>query len=158
MKPRFLLLVLPMLPALVVGPAFEGGTAWLHTHGTSGGHLHLVAAATDHSHPTSPDEEHDAWHGHCHDSAPPIEGIRDEPAPEGLRIQFPDLLVIAPGGSVPRSATSSGMLAVLPPPLRHWTVLEHPRPADPRPSAGPPRRARRSGLAELVRSSHAILI
>jgi hypothetical protein len=146
-------LLVALLPVFALGPALGGGMAWFHSHGPSGGHLHLVPSEHGHDH-----DALDAWHEVQHHRAQEGESHEvAEHAPDGLRIEMPAVIATAPS-KAPAPGTSIAPPAFLPSP--GWSV-ELPgatcRPERCR-SGWPPGKARRSGVAALLRSSHAILI
>lgn len=151
---RTFLLVL-LLPALFFGQALGGMAAWVHSHGSSGAHLHLVADRIDDDLLGSLHERFDAQHRHEHEDDAREE---EEPAPTGMPIELPELLAAPCKG--PRLASAQGLHvpALLATP--RWPLVLHVRaPAHERGRSGsPPRGAERSGIAALLRSSHAIRI
>jgi hypothetical protein len=154
--PQRVLLVLGLIAALVLGSALGGSTAWLHSHGHSGGHVHLVAAEIAPADLEVLHAWHDARHHEGHEHAPEEE--REEgPAPDELLIELPQILAAASRTStVP---TTSVQAPALPASLR-WqlALVESVHRPDVCRSGWPPEVAGRSGVAALLRSSHAILI
>ncbi len=149
-----MLLVLALLPALIFGPALRG-TAWFHAHGTSGGHLHLPPSEPDHDDLGALHAWHDAQHRYAHETEKHQEA---EPTPEGLLIELPQILAAAPGRSTLASAASIHASLLPPSPRWHVFLVATTYRPDLFRSGWPPQRAQRSGVAALVRSSHAILI
>lgn len=152
---RQILLLLVLLPALIVGPALGGRAAWLHSHGPSGEHLHLLAAEPDPADVGTLHEWHETQHRHGDE-----EGTDEEerPAPTGLLIELPEILAAPSNGQSWSSATSLDLPALLPSPRWHLALLESQHRPELCRSGWPPQPAKRSGVAELLRSSHAILI
>ena len=151
-----ILLLLAVLPVLVLGPALGGMVAWLHSHGSSGAHLHLVLEHGEH-HGAGPSH---AWHAHQHrhDGEDETSGGDDEPSPEGLRLELRELVAAAPRAAAPAPATSIHVLALLPAPAWEPARIEGLPPARSHRSVWPPPGSSRSGLAALLRSSHALRI
>ena len=152
--PPQMLLVLALLPALIFGPALGGMAAWLHSHGPSGGHLHLLALETDHD-LGARQEWHDAQHRHDHQDDTHHE---EEPTPVGLLIELPQVIGTAPRVTALSSATWFPLPAFVPSVRSTLVLVESTYRPDLRRSGWPPQRAKRSGVAALLRSSHAILI
>ncbi len=120
--------------------------------------MHVVAMPVDHAHLDALHALHDAEDRHDHEERTHEEGRPEEPAPRGLLIELPHVLAARPRGATSSSATSLAPIVALPSPSLRPAPVEGPlRPEDPR-SAWPSRRAKRSGVAALLRSSHAILI
>lgn len=169
---RSLLVLVALLPVLLVGPAVGGMTAWFHSHGPAGEHLHLLTEHVDaHRHGTLHDW-HDAQHGlEAHERADDAhEGGREageegvEYAPTGLVIELPRILAapyarahLASATSI-HSAPSIHLPALLPTLRQHLVFGEGPGKNGPCRSGWPPQRAKRIGVAALLCSSHAILI
>ncbi len=165
-----MLLFLALLPVLVLGSASGAMGLWLHSHGPTGGHVHLVPPHADPLQLGSLHERHDARHHHEHEhehdhepeheheGEPPDGEDEDHPAPRGLVIELPPVLAATPKSSNSSAAASTPLPSMHP--VRRWHVavqaIEH-RPDRCR-YGGPPQRARRSGVAELLRGSHALLI
>jgi hypothetical protein len=152
---RFLLLV-ALLPALVLGPAVDGAAVWIHSHEPSGAHVHVLPERLDHANLGATHGWHEGQHEYDHEG-----GLHEEesaePKPSGLRIDLPALLAATRDGSS-KSATSGLAFAALPASawsLAHVALLHRFELCR---SAWPPLRAKRSGVAALLRSSHAILI
>ncbi|MEW6072904.1 MAG: hypothetical protein AB1726_09990 [Planctomycetota bacterium] len=153
-SPGRVLLVLALLPALLSGPALGRAAAWIHWHGHSGGHVHLLR--DEHARNVAAlDGWHDAQHRPGHENG---EHEKNGPAPKGLLIDLPELVAASPPGSTAIPAASVLALALLPIPGLHLALVESSiRPGFLR-SAWPPLGSKRSGVAALLRSSHAILI
>ncbi len=128
---------------------------WLHSHGPSGEHLHLLAGQVDPDPLGTLHDWHDAQHGHEHEDATDEE---DEPTPVGLLIDFPQILAAPCVDPSFTAASSLHSLAFLPPPRWHLAPVAGPHGDGFYPSGWPPQGAKRSGVAALLRSSHAILI
>jgi hypothetical protein len=151
------ILVLVLLPALAFGPILGGAAVLLHAHGLTGEHLHVVAAAADHSHVGAFEEWHGALHEHGHDGSTQEEK-QDEPAPIGLPFELPRILATPPGSWASPCAASIVLPLALPVSTWHLAPVWSTHRLDLCRSSWPPQRARRSGTAALLRSSHAILI
>jgi hypothetical protein len=152
------LLAVALLSMLVFGSAFGGVEAWFHSHGPSGGHVHVLPEEREHGH------EHDVadlagWHRALHgsgDEGPEHE--EDGPVPEGFLLELPPITVAAPRDLSVGSALFAPMAAAIPcerPSVHSCAGSTWPGPAR---SGWPPQGSRRSGIAGLLRSSHAILI
>ena len=148
-----LLIWLALLPALLLLPALGGFAVWRHAHGPSGTHAHWLASTEDvgdarahhalHAHEPTRDETYGGGEGY-------------ESAPVGLVLAWPRfeaplarVHVLPPALACAVGRAAFGYIA---PPLAPFPDGVEGR------AAGPPSRARRSGLAELLRGSHAILI
>jgi len=152
---KHLLLLFFLLPTLLLAPSLGGAVAWFHAHGPSGGHLHLLPSKSAVEGLHGLQARLEARHEHADEDVTHEE--EDHP-PHGLRIELPRILAASPRGTALAAAAS--LLA--PAPLcgiREHAALAAGRS---RPRAGrahrPLVRARRSGVAELLRSSHALLI
>jgi hypothetical protein len=150
--------VLALLPALLLGPALGGMTVWVHAHDDHGGHVHVVVG---HVHDG---EQHALEHRHAlahrHDgNAQRHDDVQDEqPSPRGLLIELPEALAAARRERAV-TAEESFVLALIPPAPREFVALTiHAPRLDPCRAVGPPGGANRSAVAELLRSSHALLI
>lgn len=147
------LLVLVLIPALLLGAAFDGAVTWIHSHGLGGGHVHLLSGEHE---VAALDEWHAADHRHGHEHEPEHQ---DEPHDDhrGVVVDLPEFVAVSARGL--RKFPWDGVLAPAPV-FRRWTLM--PRAALPPPQAprsdGPPWPCRRTGVAALLRSSHAILI
>lgn len=150
-----LLFLVVLLPGLLFGPALGGMAAWLHSHGPVGEHLHLVTEQVDTNLLATLHDWHDAQHRHEHDDG---SNQDEEPAPEGLLIDLPDFLAAPGSGTTLASALSTHLPAILPVPRWHLALVEGPRGQESCCSAWPPQLTRRSGVAALLRTSHAIRI
>jgi hypothetical protein len=146
-----LLFLVALLPGLLFGPALGGMAAWLHSHGSAGDHLHLLAEQVGADHLGTLHDWHDAQH-----EQEQLDGSDegDVPAPTGLLIELPQALA---------STTLVSTLDVHPPALLQapqWKLglAEGTCRREPHRSGWPPQLAKRSGVAALLRSSHAILI
>ena len=152
MAARAFLLAL-LLPVLLLGPVGRGGSAWIHAHGTVGSHFHLLpeGAAGDVAHLHG-------WHAgqHHHESDEHHED--DERAPSGLVIALPSLLAPAAKASSPSASLPAPSLAGFPAEDACVEGDRDPRRAEPARSGWPPQRGRRTGVAALLRSSHALRI
>jgi hypothetical protein len=155
------MVVLPL--ALVLGHAFGGAAAWIHAHGPhaehehAGTHLHVLSAEID---PTDRDALHE-WHAAEHRRGPTEHqdesDPREEPAPDGFLIALPQ--VLAASSRSPTSASEGVSLAAsFPAPDRCSSPVEGTHPPDRCRPGWPSERAKRSGVATLLRSSHALLI
>ena len=148
--PALRLLVLALLPALVYGPVLGGLAAWVHAHGPSGAHLHLLQAQTEQA---DLHERHDELHGHAHERHE-----HEAPEPEGLLIEFPQVLANAPrdpgagpaASATPAAPVQSVRSSLLFAGSTHRAYLCR--------SAWPPQEPARTGVAALLLSSHALLI
>lgn len=144
-------LLLALLPALLVLPALGGIAVWWHAHGAAGAHAHGLESAGS----VLDARAHHARHLH-EDGARPGASEQLEPTPAGGVVALPRI-----DASVVRVPTLPASLDRAADPaafqVRSGTDALALRSADGR-GAGPTRRARRSGLAELLRSNHAILI
>ncbi len=150
-----MLFLLVLLPALIVGPALGGMAAWIHSHGPSGGHVHLLAKQLDHGDLGTLHDWHDAQHRHDHEDGTHEE---DEPAPTGLLIELPQILAALSSGPTLASAGSIHLPALLPSARWHSALVESTHRPDLCRSGWPPQRVKRSGVAALLCVSHAILI
>lgn len=153
-SPGRFLVVLALLPALLAVPALGGFAAWIHAHGPSGAHVHLMSSGHDHDVAAL-----EGWHDAQHRLEPADEdhdvGGR---APKGLRIELPEIVAPATHGS--NAIHAAGVRAPVPPPFAGWhppLVERSLRPWLIR-SGWPPQGTRRTGVAALLRSSHAIRI
>jgi len=146
------------MPALLVGTAVDGLTAWVHAHGPFFAHVHLVSAglgqessAADERH--AREHEHDE-HEHEHHSH---RGTAPEPVPLGLQVELPGFQAMPPRESPLTIALHLPALALVD---QAWTVPD-PRFAThgPTRTSGVPRSTgQRSGVAALLSSNHAIRI
>jgi len=168
-----------LLSVFFLGMAPGGVSTWIHAHGPEGGHLHLLPSGIDdtvgglgewHGAHHRSEAEHEAEH-HDGPRADPRDGHgarahedhgnpdEHEPAPEGVQLDLPVLLALAP--KTPGGATTVGLPGLAAPlaPLR-WCLA--PSRSGHRPelarSGDPPPWSARSGVAALLRSSHALLI
>ena len=156
---RILLFLVVLLPGLLFGPALGGMAAWLHSHGPAGEHLHLVSAQVDQDHPGTLHGWHDVQHRHEREDGREDGSDQDDvPAPTGLLLELPHILAAPVGGTTLFSAPSVPLPAVLPVPRWHLALVEGTHRHELHCSGWPPQRAMRSGVAALLRSSHAILI
>jgi len=146
------LLVLALF-ALPLGAAFDGAVAWIHSHGHRGGHLHLLAAEHE---AAAHGEWHAAEHRHEHAPEPEPDDEEREDRP-GVLVDLPEGLAASARGS--GTIPSSRVLAQAP--LLERQALT-PAVASGPPgvvrSGWPPQRGRRSGVAALLCSSHALLL
>ncbi len=152
-SPGRALLVLALLPALLLGPAFGGVAAWIHSHGPAQGHVHWLP--DDHDHDVA---AFDGWHAAQHRRGHEHGDHEEGPAPTGLLVELPGFVAASARGSTVPPTASLQALALLP--LTGWhlaLVLSSTRPGPIR-SGWPPGGTERSGVAALLRSSHAILI
>jgi len=144
-----------LLPALLCGPALGGMKAWLHSHGPSGGHLHVLMEHLAPDRLGALYDWHHAQHRRWHEG-----GTRGEDAlaPTGLMIDLPRVLVAPCRGSTFFPALSSSLPAIRPAPrwqLERVEAIDRGR----QPISGwPPERPERGGVAALLCSSHALLI
>lgn len=146
-------MILLLLPLLALGPAVGGISAWVHVHGEAGTHLHLFASGEHHG-SSAHHDWHATQHSDAHDAATADD---DEPAPGGLIVELPEELaqsVDAP--TRPRFAADASVATLLPIPSPVPRVACGARTLHARFDL-PPRQAVRSGVAVLLRSSHAIL-
>jgi len=165
---RVLLALVLLAPVLCASP-LGGLEAWIHAHGPWGGHVHVLSdldELEDHGH------GHGHGHGHRHDVADhharpesreasaraEEDHPQHHPAPEGVRIELPRVIAVAPRDSV--RATGPGVPALATAPLVRWTPerIETRGPPESMRCGRPPGRARRSGIVALLQSSHALLI
>jgi hypothetical protein len=145
-------LLLALLPALLVLPALGELVVWGHAHGPHGVHVHWLASAED----VGDARAHHARHTHepARDATDGHE--RFDSAPVGLVVVLPRC-----DASPARVQAAPSTLGAA---LGQAAFGDSSRPRPPFPcgvegrAAGPPARARRSGLAELLRGNHAILI
>lgn len=149
------LLFLVLLPGLLFGPAFGGMAAWLHSHGPAGEHLHFVTEQVGLDHLGTLHDWHDAQHRHEREDGSDQD---DVPAPTGLLVDLPHILAAPVGSTTLVSALSVHLPAVLPAPRWHLALVKGTHRHELYCSGWPPQRAKRSGVAELLRCSHAILI
>ena len=149
------LFLIVLLPGLLFGPALGGMAAWLHSHGPSGEHLHLLTEQVAQDHLGALHDWHDAQHRHEHDDGTDGE---DEPAPTGLLIELPQLLAAPLGGTTLVPALGIQVPAIIPVPRWHLALVEGIHKHELYCSGWPPQREKRTGVAALLRSSHAILI
>jgi hypothetical protein len=137
------------LLGFLVGPILNGRVGWIHAHGEHREHVHLV-----------PQPELDAddvlaeWHEtQHHDEDDP----HDEPPP-GIIVQLPAMV------AAPTTEASWIALAAIDPiplaPSFQWDLgwIEGLWESEFYPSSWPPQDRWRSGVEELLRSSHALLI
>lgn len=144
-----------LLLGLVLGPALGGSAAWIHSHGESGGHMHILPDQHVHGELGALD----AWHSEQHRQVPADEepGYEDL-APTGFLIVFHDVL------STPRGTALQGLVPDLAPLAGALPIRWHLVPIDGthRPHVcrcgWPPQGRQLSGTDALLRSSHAILI
>jgi hypothetical protein len=148
----FLLAIL--LPALLLGPALGGRAIWLHSHGQGVEHLHLLPASAS----ADRVETLDVWHELEHEDADHSHPDDHGPAPHGLVLQVPILHFVSSSPAGAESLPASFFLAIQPFCGRHGDALRGVHRAEPRRSGWPPDRGARSGVAAVLRSSHAILI
>jgi hypothetical protein len=152
---RALLLLLALLPGPLFGPALAGMGAWLHSHGPEGEHLHFLAPQVEADQLGTLHDWHAAQHGHEHEEGSDEDEV---PAPTGLLIDLPHLLAAPWGGTTLVAASSVHLPAILPVPRWHLALAEGTHGHELYRSGWPPQRTKRSGVAALLRSSHAILI
>ena len=153
--PGRVLFVLSLLTALLFGPALGGAVAWIHSHGDSGGHLHLLPDDEQENEVAALDGWHDAQHRCGHDGDGHADG---GPAPRGFLIELPAFAAAAPRGSTVVPAASAQAQIGVPRSFQHLAIVESSTPQWLIRSGWPPHRTNRSGVAALLRSSHAILI
>jgi hypothetical protein len=144
-----------LLPGLLFGQALGGMAAWFHSHGPAGEHLHLVSEQLGQDHPGTLHDWHDAQHRHEREDGSDQD---DVPAPTGLMLELPYLLAAPVRSTTLVSASSVSLPASLPVPRWHLALVEGAHRHELCCSGWPPQRAMRSGVAALLRSSHAILI
>lgn len=158
------LLVLVPLPVLGIAAGLGGMAAWFHSHGPSGAHLHLVASHTDRCerdvfHDVLAYNGHEAHHRHGQTGE---SHERDDSAPTGLRFELPEILAAPPRGPTVASATIIPPAAPRPPSPWRLALIEIEHQPDLCRAGWPPqwapRRAPRSGVLQVLDSSHAILI
>lgn len=130
--------------------------AWLHSHGPAGDHVHLLAERVDTDHHRTLHDWHAAQHRHERGGGDHEEN--ETPAPAGLLIDLPHVLATPSAGATPVAAASVHLPANLPAPRWHLALVEGTHRHELYCSGWPPQRAKRSGVAALLRSSHAILI
>lgn len=152
---RTLLFLVVLLLGLLFGPALGGMAAWLHSHGPAGEHLHFVTEQVGQDHVGTLHDWHDTQHRYEREDGSDQD---DVPAPMGLLVDLPHILAAPVGGTTLVSALSVHLPAVLPVPRWHLALVEGINRHELYCSGWPPRRAKRSGVAALLRSSHAILI
>lgn len=145
------LLLALLLPALVCGPVFGGRTVWLHSHGDEEVHVHLPPAGSAGG--LALGEWHDSQH---HDESD--EHHEHGQVPAGVVVHLPRVLVAS--SQAARALPSLGAFHIA-----AWSVTILRVDAGRRPcrpelfrSGWPPQSGQRTGVAELLRSSHAILI
>jgi len=148
------ILVLALLPALLCAPALGGVAAWIHSHGHSGAHVHLLPEEHDHDF-AALDEWHATQHRGGHEQD---DHGDDDPAPQGLLIELPELVALAPRVPTGVAGPSAQALAPLPLPRWHLAPVASSHRSDFIRSGWPPQATWRSGVAALLRSSHALLI
>jgi hypothetical protein len=145
-EPARVLFLILVLPLFVVAQAFGGSVVWIHAHGDAGAHVHVHSHAHDH-------EAHDrvTWHAseHGHDTHE-----QDLPAPDGILLALPEL--------VASTTSCTSLVATIVPPVTFPCAAED-RLGVARTVAilrreWPPPRRQRTGIAALLRTSHAILI
>jgi hypothetical protein len=149
------LFVLVLLPMLLLGPALGGVAASLHAHGDAGAHVHVLALGSAAECGSSALQD---WHAtqHQHSDGAPTTGA-DDRAPEGLTVEFPAALAQSAAAPRPRVVGDAAFAALLPIPLAVPCLASGHRAPLAR-TESPPPRAARTGVAALLRSSHAILI
>ena len=153
LRRRALLLAL-LLPGLLLllGTVVGVQTAWVHSHGEEAGHVHLLAEHADSGEAIGLE----SWHEHQHDGEEPHD--EHEPTPPGLLIDLPPLVAghqqtANPADIIASSCVRASLAWV---PGGALGRIRH-RPEVLR-SGWPPQENRRSGIAALLGSSHAILI
>ena len=114
-----------------------------------------MTETVDRGHLGSHHDWHDAQHEHEHEDGALEE---DEHAPTGLLIHLPYLLAAPRCGASLASAQGLHLPVLLPKHPWSSALLERTHRHELRCSGWPPQRAARSGVAALLRSSHAILI
>jgi hypothetical protein len=158
-----MLLAFALLPVMLLGAVLGGTRAWLHAHGSQGGHLHLLAEPIAEHHPDALRDCHAAQHRNTHDDGGDARHEDDAhhpddmPAPAGLLIDLPHVPAAPCAGTTLVSA-SSALPATLPAPRWTLALVDGTHRQKLYGSGWPPQRAKRSGVATLLRSSHAILI
>ena len=120
--------------------------------------MHLLPDEHEHEHEhdvAALEAWHDAEHRHGHEKG---EHEEEGPAPSGLMIELPELVAAAPRSSTVIPSAGVQTLAALPFSRWHLALVESSIRTGPIRSGWPPRETTRSGVAALLRSSHAILI
>jgi hypothetical protein len=143
-----------LLPALVLGTVVGGRTTWLHSHGADAGHVHLPPQDVAVRGASALAE----WHAGQHEDDDRHRHQDRGPHPTGLVVDLPAILLAS--SPTTSSADPIGSLAFATAPA--WACPGPLVETGPRPdlcrSGWPPQRGRRSGIAALLRTSHAILI
>lgn len=143
-----------LFPALLLMQVLGGSAALFHEHGSAGNHLHVLSATPD-LHLVS------SWHQARHEGEVDHPSSDREPAEitQDILIQVPASVVIAPSGRELAGKSTVQLHAIQACLLR--CVVDAPTTPGSPPAPLPERpqiRSRRSGIATLLRSSHAILI
>ncbi len=144
------LLFIALLPTLVLGPVLGGTRALFHSHGDEGEHVHLVSSLAEHAHA----ENLEAWHAEQHGESPGHD--HEDPLPPSIVIQFPELVAVAHLPGLAAHADASFSSCCTSPAWRQDVLCRLPVAHAPSPPSPPG--ITRSGIALLLRSSHAILI
>lgn len=157
-RPMRMPLLLVLLAVLVFGSTLGGMAAWFHSHGPSGGHLHLFATHADPGELDTIHDRHAAQHRHGREDETDEDEPPRLPAPEGLLLELPQILAVVPNGQSAASTSSFHVPAQLFAPRWHIALAQYTHRFDLCHSGWPPQKRTLSGVAALLRSSHAILI
>jgi hypothetical protein len=147
-----LLLLVLLLPGLVLGATLDGQTAWFHSHGPAGDHLHLLFASADldgHERASVVEQLH------SHEGAAPED---EHDAPAGIWIELPRILAASTRNASQPQVPVVQASAPLPPVRWRPVTTERLHRPDACRFGWPARGRELSGVAALLRSSHAILI
>ncbi len=156
--PKRMPLLLVLLTVLAFGSTLGGMAALFHSHGPSGGHLHLFATHADPGELGTGHDRHAAQHRHGREDETDEDEQPTLPAPEGLLLELPQILAVVPSGQSAASTSSFHVSAQLAAPRWHLALAQCTHRFDLCHSGWPPQRRTLSGVAALLRSSHAILI
>ncbi len=156
--PKRMPLLLVLLTVLAFGSTLGGMAAWFHSHGPSGGHLHLFATHADPGELATVHDRHAAQHRHGREDETDEDEEPTSPSPEGLLLELPQILAVVPSAQSSASTLSFHVSAQLAAPRWHLALARCTHRFDLCHSGWPPQKRTLSGVAALLRSSHAILI
>jgi hypothetical protein len=147
-------LLAALLPALLLAPVFGGRAAWIHSHGGIEGHVHILPVSS------SAGELGflGAWHASQHEGEVDSHEDDHERVPSGIVVGFPRILAVCVQGASSASQSVAPHLADAAAYGWRLDAIESPYRPELCRSRWPPGQGRRSGIAALLRSSHAILI
>ncbi len=161
--------VAALLPSLLLGPAIGGQALWFHAHGEGGGHLHLFPVPRALAPTETLGAEHAAAHAtaHRHGSDGAHGGLAGddeahhhdgEEAPAGFVLKVPVFRAVSASSSRDLARVASPVLSGARGDLGLLAATGSMARPDRSGRERPMCCGRRSGVAALLRSSHAVLI